>query len=225
MKIATASLAILAVALTAMPAAAADMPVKALPAPAAAPYAALNGLFIGFGVSGSGTNFDVLGGGLAGGVNAAGHVIDIHASYKFYDGARYAAITAGCGYDMTMNANAIGGVPNDHLFCTELVDLGGWLGSVVNISQNPMLPDFLKGAIPFVTVGAAQRLSKTGRAAGIGMVLPITSAPNWVAGARILNIDYSNAQADPLTVMKTENYVGIFVERKFGTGTLGLFGN
>lgn len=198
------------------PAFAADMRLPPLKAPAAvdaSPVAALNGLFLGFGVSGSGTNFDVLG--LTGGVNANGNVIDGHISYKFFDGTKYAAATAGCGYDTTMNTNAVGGLPPDHLFCTELVDLGGWLGSVVNISQNPMLPDFLKGGIPFVTVGAAQRLSRTGRAAGIGMILPIASAPNWVAGARYLNIDYSNAQVDPINTMKTENYVGIFVERKF----------
>lgn len=208
-------------------AAAADLPPLKAPPRAAAvadPNAGLNGLFIGAGVSGSGTNFDVLGNGLNGSINANGTVIDLHASYKYYDGARYAALTAGCGYDMTMNANAAGGVPSDHLLCTELVDLGGWLGSVMNISASP-LPDFLKGAIPFATVGAAQRMSRTGRAAGVGAVMPVPNAPNWVVGARYLNIDYSNAQVSPIDVMKTENYVGIFAERKFGTGTFGLFGN
>ena len=93
----------------------------------------------------------------------------------------------------------------------------------VNISSTP-LPDFLKGAIPFATVGAAQRLSKTGRAAGVGAIMPVQNAPNWVIGARYLNIDYSNAQVSPIDTMKTENYVGIFVERKFGAGGSGLLG-
>ena len=207
------------------PAMATDLPIKAPVAAVASPYAGLNGLFLGFGVSGSGTSFDVLGNGINGSINANGTVIDVHASYKFYDGSRYAALTAGCGYDMTMNANAVGGLPNDHLLCTELADLGGWVGSVVNISSNPILPDFLKGGVPFLTVGAAQRMSKTGRVAGAGMILPVQNAPNWVVGARYLNIDYSNAQVDPINTMKTENYVGIFVERKFGTGaTAGFLG-
>lgn len=215
-------IALCAVALVALcaPALAADLPVKAPLAAPVSPYAWLNGFFIGAGVSGSGTSFDVLGNGINGSINANGTVIDLHGSYKFYDGTKYAAATAGCGYDMTMNTNAVGGLPNDHLFCTELVDLGGFLPNVINVSANPMLPDFLKGAIPFATVGAAQRMGRTGRVAGIGAIMPVANS-SWVAGARAFQVDYSNAQVSPIDTMKTETYVGIFVEKKFGAGGNG----
>lgn len=198
---------------------AADLPVLKAPAAAAQPYMWANGFYIGMGVSGSGTNFDVLGNGVNGSINANGTVIDGHISYKYYDGTRYAAITAGCGYDMTMNASAVGGLPNNHLFCTEMVDLGGFLGSIVNISSSPLLPDAFKGAVPFVTVGAAQRMGSSGRLMGVGAVMPLQNAPNWVMGAKYFNVDYSNAQVSPIDVMKTENYVGIFLERKFDVGS------
>ncbi len=203
-------------------AAAADMPTKALPAPivVVSPYAWLNGLFIGMGVSGSGTNFDVLGNGVNGSINANGTIMDVHASYKYYDGTRYAAVTAGCGVSMAMNASAAGGIPSDNLMCMELIDAGGFLGNVIDIS-NSILPDAFKGAIPFATMGAAQRMSKTGRVGGVGAIMPIANS-SWVMGARYLNIDYSNAQVSPIDTMKTENYVGFFVERKFGPGTTGL---
>jgi hypothetical protein len=199
---------------------AADLPVKAPIVAPVSPYAWLNGFFIGAGVSGAGTNFDVLGNGINGSINANGTVIDGHVSAKFYNDTMYAAVTAGCGYDMTMNASAAGGLPSNHLFCTELVDAGGFLPNLMNVSTS-VLPDFLKGAIPFATVGMAQRMSKTGRVAGIGAIMPIANAPNWVAGARAFQVDYSNAQVSSIDIMKTEMYVGIFVEKKFGTGGTG----
>ncbi len=203
---------------------AADMPVKALPTPVVSPYAWLNGFFIGAGVSGSGTNFDVLGNGINGSINAAGTIIDGHVSYKFYNGAMYGSVTAGCGYDMTMNVSAAGGVPSNHLFCTELVDAGGFLPNIgINVTSSALLPDFLKGAIPFATVGMAQRMNKTGRVAGIGAIAPIANSA-WVMGARAFQVDYSNAQVSSIDVMKTEMYVGIFVEKKFGTGSTGVTG-
>lgn len=115
------------------------------------------GLYAGVGLSGNGTNADIIGSGLSQSVFAAGAQVDLHAGYQFWNGTYFAAIEAGIGYQFT-NGGAIQ-FNGNQLTGYEIVKLGVSLSGLLNTGASPIaIPAALSSALmsPYVAVGAIQ---------------------------------------------------------------------
>lgn len=191
-------LSVLAVFAALSPAHAADFPTKAVPALFSTPCVPQNcsGFYAGFGVLGDGSNADILGNGINGSVFSAGGAIKVQGGYQLWNGAFYAAIEGGAGYEFTTNASA--GAPvvqkgGSRFIGTELVKLGynffpqGAAASTTP-SQSPvplLVPaNLLASSTPYFVFGGMQRrgVSQWVNGAGVDTVI----ASGWSTSLKYL---------------------------------------
>lgn len=184
------------------------------------------GFYAGVDLSGAGSNLDILGSGISGSVFAGGIQLGAHAGYQLWNGAYFAAVEAGCAYDMTQNLNALGGTPNNRFLCQEVVKAGAQLAGLFGIgggaqavpSQGPVpinVPALLANSLmsPFVTIGAAERYSKTGMVTGAGASFVLSSNVSTTIEYR--HISYNKGPINPMVTLDTENLVRASIDYHF----------
>lgn len=191
---------LLGVALSALavPALAADLPTWPVKAVAATPCAPGNcsGWYAGFGLTGNGTNADVVGNGINGSVFAAGGAIDIHGGYQLWSGQLYAAAEASLGYAFN---SAINNVPvtntsfGQSIQGMELIKLGyNFFPSVQSASTVPgqspiplVVPaNLLAATTPYFVFGGYQHKGVSEWVNGAGVTTIIASG--WSSYAEYL---------------------------------------
>ncbi len=200
---------IVALSLIASPAFAADLSLKAVPLPTAAPCSAgsCSGWYAGFGVLGDGTNVDIVGNGINGSVFSAGGAIQLHGGYQLWNGSWFAAIEGGAGYEFTRaSANGLNIVNNggSKFIGTELVKLGynffpSTQAAVVVPSQSPIPlispANFFAATTPYMVFGGMQRRGKSLWVNGAGAETVI--AAGWTSSVQYLYAPSQNG--DPAT--------------------------
>lgn len=185
-----------------------------------------SGFYVGVDLTGMGSNLDILGSGLNGSVFAGGMMIGGHAGYQLWNGAYFAAVEAGCAYDMMQNLNAIGGTPNNRFLCMEKVKAGAQLAGLFGVgtgaqavpSQGPIpinIPALLQNSLmsPFVVLGAAERYSRTGMVTGAGASFVLSS--NISTTFEYNHINYNKGNVTPVATLNTEDLVRASIDYHF----------
>jgi len=188
---------LLALALFASPALAADISTKA-PVAASVPCAAgaCSGWYAGFGLLGDGSNADIVGQGINGSVFAAGGALKVQGGYQFWTGQLFAALEGGIGYEFTTSTSANLPVVTNRgskFVGTELIKLGyNFFPSTQVATTTPsQLPipltvpaNLLASSTPFFVFGGMQRrgISQWVNGAGIETVI----AAGWTSEAKYL---------------------------------------
>lgn len=179
---------------------AADFPVKAVapvwaPLPATCAPQNCSGWYVGGGVSGTGSNADIIGSGINQSIFSEGVTLKAQGGYQFWNGSVFAAIDVSAGYQFS-TPNSAGALvtPNGSKFVgTELVKLGynffpQATSATVTPGQSPSLltvpANLLASSTPYLTVGGMQRYGKTVEVNGAGVQTVI--AKGWSTDVKYL---------------------------------------
>lgn len=189
------------------------LPVKAPLLPASSPCVINNctGWYAGVGLTGNGTNADIVGSGLNQSIFAAGGQLDIHGGYQFWNGKYFAAAEVGLGYQFQNGAIA---VSSSNLTGYELIKFGGSLSGLFNtnssaVGQSPItIPQALAEALisPYFAIGAIQRNGVSQWATGAGADFLL--ATNW-------DLDLRYLYAPAVNNVKDENLITLGLNRHF----------
>lgn len=174
------------------------LPVKAVPFASASPCVPMscNGWYAGFGVLGDGSNADIVGNGINGSVFSSGGAIKLQAGYQLWNGAFFAAIEGGVGYEFTTNNSAAAPIVQkggSKFIGTELVKLGynffPQAASAVTTPSQSAVPlvvpaNLLASTTPYFVFGGMQRrgISEWVNGAGIQTVI----AAGWSTDLKYL---------------------------------------
>lgn len=96
-----------------------------------------SGWYVGFGLTGNGTNADIVGSGINGSIFAAGGALDLHGGYQFWNGQYFAALEGGIGYQFTNGGAPLSG---SNVTGYEIVKLGIGLQSLFNTTTATTVP-------------------------------------------------------------------------------------
>lgn len=208
-----------AIALLCGPALAADLsfPIKAA-AVAANPctVTSCSGWYVGVGLTGNGTNADIVGNGVNQSVFAAGGILDVHGGYQMWNGTYLFGAEVGIGNQFSNGP--IGDFGSKSLIGYEIVKFGGSLTQLFNTTatttagQAPAgvtVPSALANAYiaPYVAMGAIQRAGINQWATGAGAEFVL--AQSW-------NLDLRYMYAPALNDIASMNLVTIGVNYHFG---------
>ncbi|WP_439398747.1 hypothetical protein ACRQ5Q_15245 [Bradyrhizobium sp. PMVTL-01] len=165
------------------------------------------GWYAGIGLTGNGTNANIVGSGLNESVFAAGAQVDLHGGFQFWNGSYFAAVEAGIGYQFT-NGGAIQ-LNGNQLAGYEIIKFGGSLSGLLNTSSSPIaIPTALSSALisPYFAIGAIQHngVSQFATGAGAGFLL----ATNW-------DLDVRYMYAPAIGNATAQNLVTIGLDRHF----------
>src|SRR5882672_1096874 len=199
------------------PALAADMPVKAIPAPYVSVCTVTNctGWYIGGHVEGEGSNADIIGSGINGSIFAGGAGLGAHAGYQLWNGNFFAAGEIGGTYDVG-GSSFVGSVGNIKPWSVEyLAKFGVGLNGLFNSgaatpSQGPVaIFQNLSASMisPYGLVGGRTRNFGTGLVSGAGV--EYTLGGGWNAYAEYLHVNYNETSTAGLAPVSigTENVV------------------
>ena len=209
----------LALSLLATPASAADLPVKAKAfsiTTSGCTITSCSGWYAGIGLSGDGTNANIIGNGFNGSVFAAGMGLDVHAGYQLWNGTYFAAVEAGIGnqFQPTQSISSLG----NSLEGYEKVKLGIGLSGLLGGSVAPATPSQAPTAInipstiantlmsPYVQIGAQQRKGISQMISGAGAEFLLAS--HW-------NLDIGYTYAPAVGTLSSENKVKLSVDYHF----------
>lgn len=220
----------LAVALGAIaPATAADLTTKAKAVPfltgspctiaTATTPLSCSGFYIGGGISGQGTNANIIGNGINGSVFAGGMVPTLDFGYQYAQGNWIFAAEFDLGYAMGSAANIGGSGSNvNGLHTTELLKIGGNLSALFGTQAPITIPPQLAAAViaPYATIGQTQwQLAgrwANGTVSGAGVLFDI--GPQWFGDLRYTYTDFSAAKAAGITV-NNDQALTVTFNRKF----------
>jgi opacity protein-like surface antigen len=180
-------------------AAAADLPkaaatamatkaVTATPAVPSCTIASCTGFYAGLDITGDASNFNLIGNGINGSLNAAGTEIGGHAGFRSWNGTVYLGAEIGCAYDIGMN---VVGSSIDKFRCMELGKAGGSLTALFGQQQSFTFPQALQNSFVsfYGILGASERYGATGLAGGIGAEFIV--APKVSLTLDYINVNYS----------------------------------
>ncbi len=165
-----------------------------------------SGWYVGAGLTGIGSNADIVGQGISNSVFAAGSIMSITGGYQYWNGQWFAAADASIGYELQKVPNTGSG---NHLVGIELIKVGGKLSNLFGSGQAPVaVPANLSDALisPYITTGAMQRGGKSFSVSGAGA--EFTLSQNFV-----LDLHYIYAPATD--ALPPQNFVGASLLRKF----------
>ena len=210
----------LAAFLLAAPALAADLPVKTPAAVIPSSVCTLtscSGWYVGMGLSGNGSNADIIGNGINGSVFAAGGTIDVHGGYQLWNGSYFAAAEIGIGNEF-LPSQPISTLGGQSLVGYEKVKLGMGLQGLFNPNTAPAvagqaptginIPASIANVLmsPYVQFGAQQRKGVSQWISGAGAEFLIAS--HW-------NLDLGYTYATPVNALPSENKVTIGLNYHF----------
>lgn len=191
---------ILAAALLASPAFAADLPVKA-PLFASAPTCTLNGCtgwHADFGVYNSGTGINVLN--LAE-LSSNGTSFNLGGGYQYFDGKYWLGGRVDVGYDLTNG----GGFGIGNLTGHQMVELGGNLFGAFGL-QPPQTNGFLTtltSAVPTADIGVCEHGPAVGMCVGATLHYLLSNAVELDVG--YINANYGTTNVAPGTNITVDN--------------------
>lgn len=176
-----------------------------------------SGWYAGVGLTGIGTNANIIGNGLSGSVFAAGGEIDIHGGYQLWNGTYFAAAEAGIGNVFQPN-QSISTLGKGSITGYEIVKLGYGLQGLFNVNTAPAaasqapsginIPSSIAGSLmsPYILMGAQQRagISQWINGAGAEFLL----ASQW-------NMDLRYTYASPSGALPSDNKVTIGLNYHF----------
>ena len=206
---------------------AADLPTKAPAyvgfapcsvATAATPLSC-SGFYIGGGLSGQGSNADIIGNGINGSVFAGGMVPSAAVGYKYVQGNWIFRAELDTGYAMASNVSvgAVGGNINGFRF-TEFLKAGGNLaglfGTQVPITVPPQLANSVLGL--YVGVGQTQWQLRgawaNGMVSGAGVLFDI--GPRWFGDIRYTYANFNSAKTGALTTIQNDQSLRVGLNYK-----------
>lgn len=224
---------ILAVALFASPAFAADLPVKAptLPlftgtpctvATATTPLSC-SGFYFGAGIAGEGSNADIVGNGINGSVFAGGMTPTLDFGYQYAKGNWVFAAEFDAGYAIGSGvsaANALGSVAGNTngIRLAEIIKLGGNLSGLLGTQAPITIPPQLAAAVlaPYVGTGAAQwqlvNAWANGTVGAAGILFDI--GPQWFGDLRYTYTSFNGARSQGIVINDDQSLMVTF-NRKF----------
>lgn len=210
---------------------AADMPVKAAPAPVwalignpcmvatALTPLSCSGFYVGAGLAGQGSNADIVGNGINGSVFAGGMTPTMDIGYQYAQGNWIFAAEFDVGYAMGTAATIAGVGSNvNGLHFTELVKAGGNLAALLGTQQQITIPPALANSViaPYVGVGQAQwqlvGAWANGNVGAAGVLFDI--GPQWFGDLRYSYTDFSGAKSQGIVVNNDQSLL-VTVNRKF----------
>ena len=211
------------------PAAAADLTVKTKAVPfltstpctvaTATTPLSCSGFYIGGGISGQGTNADIVGNGINGSVFAGGMVPMVDIGYQYAQGNWIFAAEFDLGYAVGSAANIGGAGSNvNGLHTTELLKVGGNLAALFGTQTPITIPPQLAAAViaPYAAIGQAQwQLAgrwANGTVSGAGVLFDI--GPQWFGDLRYTYTNFSAAKAAGITV-NNDQALTVTFNRKF----------
>lgn len=135
--------------------------------------------FVGAGISGNGTNADILGQGINQSVFAAGGIFDAHVGADLWNGKYYAGVEGGIGYQFQSGPLSIG---KSNLVGYQEFRLGGSLTGLINgagAQSAVTVPTALANALmaPYLVFGALERNGYSQWLSGAGAKFLL--ATNW----------------------------------------------
>jgi len=170
-----------------------SLPVKAPPANPCTPTSC-TGFYVGGGVSGNGSNLDIIGQGINGSVFAGGVIPDFHGGYIYKSGNWLYGAEAGLGYLMNSGVTVNGaGVNQNGLFSYQVARVGGDLGALFGTQTPITIPPQLANSLisGYVQIGTAEKQLPgawlSGMVSGAGAFFDI-------GPKSFINIDYKNVQ-------------------------------
>lgn len=175
-----------------------------------------SGWYAGVGLTGIGTNANIIGNGIGGSVFAAGGEIDVHGGYQLWNGTYFAAVEAGIGnvFQPSQPVSTLGKSITGY----EIVKLGYGLQGLFNVTTAPAvgsqapsginIPASIAGSLmsPYILMGAQQRagISQWVNGAGAEFLL----ASQW-------NLDLRYTYASPSGALPADNKVTIGLNYHF----------
>jgi hypothetical protein len=146
-----------------------------------------SGFYAGAGLTGNGTNADILGNGINQSVFAAGGILDAHAGYQMWNGTYLFGFEVGLGNEFSNGP--ISNFGSKTLVGYEEVKLGGALSNLINTTTGTTASGQAPGPLtvpssfanvfmaPYVSFGAMQRGGYNEWVTGAGMEFVL--AKNW----------------------------------------------
>jgi opacity protein-like surface antigen len=151
-----------------VPAMAADLPVKAPPLipVSTCTTAFCTGFYLGGGIDGSGTNADIIGGGLDNSVFGAGAFPTVDGGFQIWNGSWLLAAEASVGYSVPTT----GDVTSTGWLATQEMQLGGKLSGLLGTSQPITIPAAISADLiaPYVALGVGEEKGATAFESGAG---------------------------------------------------------
>lgn len=176
-----------------------------------------SGFYVGAGLSGEGTNADILGNGIVGSVFGGGMTPTVDAGYQYVQGNWIFGAEMDVGYTVgtKLSVNGLGN-SYDGLRLTEDFKVGGNLSALLGTQAPITVPPSLAQTIlgPYVHVGTTQWQLPGSWANGIisGAGILFDISPRWFGDLRYSYTNFSGARANGITInddnslMVTINY-------------------
>jgi hypothetical protein len=193
------------------------MPIAAPPAPACT-NTSCTGWFVGGDITGSGSNMNILGSGIAGSVFAGGGGLGLNGGFQFWNGTYYFAADLFADY-MLANSQVAPGVGNQNAWLLgEFADVGLGISSIFGTTPNTApvtIPQSIANALlsPYVKLGMLERPWGTAWATGAGAAFIL--AQNWLLKTEYIYATYGNATVNPGQTQKTDNLIRVKLDYKF----------
>lgn len=164
-----------------------------------------SGFYVGGGISGQGSNANIIGNGINGSVFAGGMVPDAAVGYQYMQGNWIfgAELSMGYAVDSNVAVNAVGTNVNG-LRITELFKAGGNLSALLGTQAPITIPPSLAAAVlgPYVAIGSSQWQMAgawaSGMTSGAGVLFDI--GPRWFGDLRYTYTDFKGAKVNGITV-------------------------
>jgi hypothetical protein len=156
-----------------------------------------SGWYVGAGLTGDGSNADIIGNGINQSVFSSGGILDVHGGYQLWNGTYFAAAEGSLGNEFTRNQR-LSSIGAQTLVGYEIVKLGVGLAGLLNPSsatapttpgQSPVainVPASIANMLmsPYVTFGAMQRRGISQWVSGAGAEFVVASG--WSLDIRYL---------------------------------------
>lgn len=177
------------------------------------------GFYVGAGLGGVATNFDLVGSGISNSVFAGGAIPFFNAGWQYAAGSMYFAVEAGIGDQFSTNASVNGVSGNQNgVFGFQEVQAGLSLAGLLDITTTPIVsvPTALSNRViaPYLHLGIAERPWGNGVESGAGVKFDLTS--HVMLDIKYTYVDYTGGAANNGPAhFNAENIVSIGAEYKF----------
>jgi opacity protein-like surface antigen len=169
-----------------------------------------SGFYVGGGLSGEGSNADIIGSGINGSVFAGGMTPTFDAGYQYAKGNWFFGAELDVGY--ALGANTSIGATNSNLNgfrTTEFFKVGGNLSGLLGTQTPITIPASLQNAViaPYVGVGPAQWWLANGEVtaatSGAGVMFDI--GPKWIGDLRYTYTNFNGAKSNGLSLQNDQS--------------------
>lgn len=178
-----------------------------------------SGFYVGGGISGQGSNADIIGSGINGSVFAGGMVPSANVGYQYMQGNWIFGAELDVGYAVGSNLSlgAAGGGMNGFRI-TELVKVGGNLGALLGTQAPITIPPSLANSVlgPYVGIGSSQwqlpGAWASGTTSAAGLLFDI--GPRWFGDLRYSYTNFNSAKAGVLTTIQNDQSLRVSINYK-----------